>query len=52
MAENSMLEVVVEVDADKANASSKSINVGLSNYRGRHPMLPEARPGGLSYWSR
>src|ERR1017187_3979511 len=31
MADNSKLELVVEVDVNKANASIKSVNTGLSN---------------------
>jgi hypothetical protein len=31
MADNSKLELVVEVDVNKANASIKSINTGLSS---------------------
>ena len=31
MADNNKLELVVEVDVDKANASIKSINTGLSS---------------------
>ena len=48
MADNNKLELVVEVDVNKANASIKSINTGLSSEGRRQGRLRAARPPGLA----
>ncbi|MDZ4801797.1 MAG: hypothetical protein SGI92_26875 [Bryobacteraceae bacterium] len=47
MADNNALELVVEVDVNKANASTRSINTGLSSMEqaaGRAARGASARP--------